>query len=597
MIAMHLFLLLCCLCFMLMALLVQQRLNFLKQFFKSSKLKTYESSSLIPPNPIVPQLPSVSIMHIYEKAAVCSDGPICSIIGSEVLKVGGSAVDAAIAASICQGLVGMQSMGIGGGLLMNVYIAEEKRSYSITSREVAPLGASESMLNNASAEFHSSLSIGVPGEVMGYAVAYERFGKLRWKNIVAPTVEICNAGFLVTEHLDFALEINKDKIMNDKQLREVFVNPKTNELLQIGEYLKPPDALCRTLEYISNKGARSFYEGVLADDIIADLKEFNSIITKKDLSSYKTDITSSTTFPLGAHILHFMPPPASGYIIGFVMKILQNFQSDFARKRKMDAILIHRVVEALKFGFVKRWQLDADMSLELLSNLSSPVYTEKLASLIDDIDTYNDSQHYGADEELIGRKERGTAHISVVAPNGDAVSITSSINFYFGSGHCGNRTGIIFNNAMHDFNIEGIDNYFKLPNIPKKNRIKPGKSPMSSMSPLIVTTLNGEVRLVIGAAGGTKIISALVQILIRVLWFDENIKEAIDAARFHHQLIPNVLEYEYGILNQFIQELEEKGHKTDRYREHGSAVCGVERFRNKVVANADYRKEGEIEGF
>lgn len=163
----------------------------------------------------------------------------------------------------------------------------------------------------------------------------------------------------------------------------------------------------------------------------------------------------------------------------------------------------------------------------------------------------------------------------------------------------GPRSGILFNNAMADFTIENFENYFSLPNIPNINELKPLKQPMSSMAPLIVTNkATGDVRLVVGAAGGSRIISTLVQILIRILWQQQNIKQAIDAPRFHHQLLPNLLQYEYGILQQIVEDLTNRGHKTKRIRRKSTAVCGVERVEEGIVlANADYRKEGGVDGF
>lgn len=163
----------------------------------------------------------------------------------------------------------------------------------------------------------------------------------------------------------------------------------------------------------------------------------------------------------------------------------------------------------------------------------------------------------------------------------------------------GKRSGILFNNALSDFTIENFENYFNLPNIDNINQLKPQKQPMSSMAPLIVTSkATGDVRLVVGAAGGTRIISTLVQILVRVLWQQQNIKQAIDAARFHHQLVPNSMEYEYGMLQQVVEELEARGHTTERVRRKSTAVCGVEKVNEGVVlANADYRKEGGVAGF
>ena len=162
----------------------------------------------------------------------------------------------------------------------------------------------------------------------------------------------------------------------------------------------------------------------------------------------------------------------------------------------------------------------------------------------------------------------------------------------------GPRTGIVFNNAISDFTIPNFENYFLLPIIDDVNNIKPQKQVMSSMIPLIVTNKGtGDVRLVVGAAGGTRIISTLTQILVRVLWLQQNIKQAIDAARFHHQLLPNVLEYEFGLLQQAVEDLEKRGHKTRRVRRKSTAVCGVEKSKDGVLlANADYRKEGGVDG-
>lgn len=162
----------------------------------------------------------------------------------------------------------------------------------------------------------------------------------------------------------------------------------------------------------------------------------------------------------------------------------------------------------------------------------------------------------------------------------------------------GPRTGILFNNAISDFNIGKLKNYFDLPSIQQRNRLRPQQQPMSSVVPLVVIhKLTGDVRLVTGAAGGSRIISTLAQILIRLLWMNKNIKQAIDYARFHHQLLPNQMEYEFGVLQQVIENLECKGHKTERIRRKNTAVCGVEKVRGAVLANVDYRKEGGVDGF
>lgn len=162
----------------------------------------------------------------------------------------------------------------------------------------------------------------------------------------------------------------------------------------------------------------------------------------------------------------------------------------------------------------------------------------------------------------------------------------------------GSRTGIVFNNALSDFTIPHLANYFGLPNLPKVNLLQSGKFPMSSMSPLIVTKKEiGQVHLVTGAAGGSRIISTVVQILLRTLWLNQTIKEAIDAPRFHHQLVPNILQYEFGVLQSTIDELKLKGHKTMRTQTN-TVACGIEYIDNALLANSDYRKDySNVDGF
>nr|XP_014094090.1 glutathione hydrolase 1 proenzyme isoform X1 [Bactrocera oleae] len=569
-------------------------------FYKLSKQRnsSLQNSQLLrPPNPETPQPPSFSPLHVYENGAVCSDSDVCSRIGRDVMqKSGGSAVDAAIATLFCNGLLAMQSMGLGGGVLINIYSSSEQRSYSILSRERAPLDF-QLPKGNVSTIFQSALGIAVPAEVAGYAVAHQHFGKLPWRQLVEPTTKICRQGYTLTKHQRDSVYINGKLLKENEVLRKMFVDPKTGQVYRTGAHVRPPDVLCRTYEALARDGPSDFYNGYLMENIVKDLRDLGSPIEEVDMSNLTAELTFSPNVTLGPYTLHFTPPPGSGYVVGFVMKILQKFSKKFAKKSDIDASGMHHIVEALKFGFVQRWNLDVEVLEEELTNLTNSSYARHLAYLIDEERTFRDATSYGASESLVTRVEYGTAHISVMASNGDAVAATSSINFYFGSGKIGARTGILFNNAMSDFTIEGLQNYFDLPNMPYKNRIKPGASPMSSMSPIIVTDQHGVVRLVTGAAGGTKIISVLVHILVRILWLEQNIKQAIDAPRFHHQLEPNMLEYEYGILQNVVKVLEAKGHRTIRYRERGSAVCGIEKVRGQIFGNADYRKEGDVRGF
>ncbi|XP_036318223.1 glutathione hydrolase 1 proenzyme-like [Rhagoletis pomonella] len=569
-------------------------------FYKLSKQRSsslQNIQALRPPNPETPQPPSFSPLYEYENGAVCSDSDVCSRIGRDIMqKSAGSAVDAAIASLFCNGLLAMQSMGLGGGVLINIYSGSEQRAYSILSRERAPHHF-QLPATNVSTIFQSALGIAVPAEIAGYAVAHQHFGKLPWRQLVEPTTKLCRNGYILTKHQRDSVYINGKLLKENAVLRKMFVDPKTGQVFRTGAHVRPPDVLCRTYEALARDGPADFYHGDLMEKVVGDLREFGSPINELDMQNLTADLVFSPNVTLGPYTLHFTPPPGSGYVVGFVMKILEKFRMKFATVGNLDANGLHRIVEALKFGFVERWKLDVEAPEEELFNLTNATFARQLAYLIDEARTFRDATSYGASEHLVTRTEYGTAHISVLAPNGDAVAATSSINFYFGSGKIGARSGILFNNAMSDFAIDGLQNYFDLPNMPQRNRIKPGASPMSSMSPIIVTDQSGEVRLVTGAAGGTKIISVLVHILVRILWLEQNIKQAIDAPRFHHQLEPNILEYEYGILQDVINVLEAKGHKTKRYRERGSAVCGIERVGGKIYGNADYRKEGDVMGF
>ncbi|KAL4716683.1 hypothetical protein ACJJTC_004802 [Scirpophaga incertulas] len=230
---------------------------------------------------------------------------------------------------------------------------------------------------------------------------------------------------------------------------------------------------------------------------------------------------------------------------------------------------------------------------ELLKNMTTMEFGKTIRLRINDQTTSNRSQDYGA--ETYNKADGGTAHISIIAPNGDAVSVTSSINYYYGAGFTTYNTGIIMNNVMDDFSSPGIINYFGV-QPSRANYIEPNKRPLSSMSPSIIVDKSGNAKVVIGASGGTKIPTATALVLIRKLWFNQTIKEAVDAARVHHQLFPMVIRYEYGVLKHVVQGLRARGHGILRYTDRGSIVCALFRNSTGIYANADFRKGGDVAG-
>lgn len=563
----------------------------------SGDYKSWKASE--PPDPLVPLLPSPSKLHVFQKAAVCTDSPQCSQIGREILLKNGSAVDAAIAAMFCNGLLNQQSMGLGGGFFMTVYIKSEEKAYTVNARETAPAAATEDMFHG---NYHKAskgpLSVGVPGELRGLWTAYKRWGKLPWESLLAPTLEICNNGFVMSKAMYDGLE-SAPFIKNDPQLSKQYYNPAKGQFHRPGTTVKPSEALCNTLHRIAEKGGDELYNGSLANDFVEDLNRVGSIITADDLKNYEAKIVEPLVVHLGnGDILHAPPPPSSGVILVNILNILQgyNFTSKSINTTDDKILTYHRILEAFKYSYATRTKLGDPLFLdlkELIQNVTSSEYGASIRLRINDTATSNNTDTYGATQ--YNKPDAGTAHISIIGINGDAVSVTSSINFYYGAGFTTHTTGIVMNNVMDDFSSPGITNYFGLQPSPA-NFIAPGKRPLSSMSPSIITDQNGNAKMVIGASGGTKITTAVALVTMRKLWFGQTIKQAVDEARIHHQIFPMIAEYEYGITEDILEGLRKKGHGMVRYRGRGSIVCGLYRNRTGIYANADFRKGGDVAG-
>lgn len=550
---------------------------------------------LYPPNPRKPLPPSASKMHIFKNGAVCSDGPPCAEIGKNILDRNGSAVDATIAALFCNGIVTMQSMGLGGGFLMTIYMREEKKAYFLNAREKAPLNAKNEMYkDDPYLSQNGPLSIAVPGELRGYWTAHKRFGKLPWEELILPSIELCKRGYTMTRHQYNSLF--KNKLHDDPNLNEWFYE-EDKSFKKAGSKIIPTK-LCETLKLIATNGGDDLYNGTLSKMLLQDLKDVGSIVNERDLKEYEAQWMEpiTATFKNGDQLFS-APPPGSGALLGFILKILDGY--DFNRY-SLDGInntvlTYHRIIEAFKYAYAKRTEM-GDLNFvnitDLLSNLTSTEYSESIRLQIDDNSTSSDPKHYGA--VYYSNEDHGTAHFSIIAPNGDAVSVTSSINIYFGAGMTSKQTGIILNSVMDDFSFPYFKNYFELPGSPN-NAMKPGKRPLSSMTPTITIDKEGDVRMVVGASGGTRITTTVAQVIMRTLWFGENIKEAVDAPRMHHQVYPMNIFYEYGTLQQVVDGLQALGHNMTREAD-ASTSCALLKETNKVIGNADYRKGGEVYG-
>ncbi|XP_064213538.1 glutathione hydrolase 1 proenzyme isoform X2 [Tribolium castaneum] len=529
------------------------------------------------------------------RGAVVTNGGTCAQIGASILSKGGTAVDAAIAALLCDGVSVPNCMGIGGGFFMNIY-TKDKGVEFLDSREVAPGAASENMYGtNQSLASRGGLAVAVPGELKGYWEAYRKYGgKVPWKDLVQPSIDLCKSGILVTKYLEKMLALQVDVISKDEFLRETFIDPKTNKTYVQNQYIKRP-RLAKTLEIVAESGPDALYNGTLTEGFLQDIRNKGGIITREDLINFKPQWKKPIQIQLPLNqTLYTPPPPGSGVILSLIMNILNGFL-DFSQPKLLTNW--QRVVESFKFGFAKRTTLGDPNFVpmdDFVGNLTSKWFAEEMRKQIFDTKTFQNQSYYGAD--VYEPDDHGTANLCVLAPNGDAVVVTSTINLDFGAGFMSGSTGIILNDQMDDFSSPDFPNSYDVPPSPN-NYIRPGKKPVSSILPTIILDGDDNVRLLVGGSGGTKIITSVALAIVKHLWFNYTIEEAVADPRLHHQLFPMKLFFEKGFENNMalVNALYTIGHE---YEILGPAdgfntVTAISRRNESLSAAFDPRRGGD----
>ncbi|XP_075228170.1 scoloptoxin SSD14-like [Lycorma delicatula] len=544
--------------------------------------------------------PSSSAFGQHKHAAVVSNSYPCAHIGVDILKKNGSAVEAAIATGLCDGVTKLLSMGIGGGFLMTVYKRDTKSASVLIAREKAPAAANENMFHGSKwASKIGARAAGVPGELKGYQAAFEKYksGNIEWKDLLQPTIKLCEQGVPVGVFLANNLKLFENNIRCSESLSHILLK-EDGSIPELNDIIKLP-VLAKTLRTIaeSPRMADELYNGTLTDAFVEDIKNDGGIITKEDMSNYRVQWADPITRSLSSNLtIYTVPPPGSGALLAFILQVLDGFVSS---KNSDYVINLQRMIETFKHAYGRRTEFGDPKYVNIsnvLEELSSDDYINSVRKNISDMYTSQDYKYYDGKFDL--QPDHGTGNIVVLAPNGDAVSLTSTINLEFGSQFVSKSTGILLNCQMDDFSAPNITNIYGIHPSPA-NFIKPGKRPMSSLSPSIIVDENDNVRLVIGSGGGPKITTAVAYVTMMNLWFGKNIKEAIDEPRVHHQLMPMTLMYEYGLDEKAVENLQKIGHKVHRLtNDKSSHVTAISKENNIITSNCDYRWDnGDVAGF
>ncbi|MCF3933804.1 gamma-glutamyltransferase [Acuticoccus sp. M5D2P5] len=503
---------------------------------------------------------------VAERHMVVTQEAQASAVGRDILRQGGNAVDAAVAVGFALAVTLPRAGNIGGGGFMMVHRAAPGETVAIDYREMAPAAAERDIFldetGEASAEKSrwSGLAVGVPGTVAGLFLAYENYGSgaLEWADLVAPAVGLARDGFIVSPELAGALRSDgvRERLAADAEGASLFY--ANGEPPAAGDTLALP-ALAATLEAIAENGPAAFYEGPVAEAIVATVTERGGRMTLDDLAGYEPLVREPVRGTFKGYEVLSMPPPSSGGVhLVQLLNILE--PTHFGTFGLNSADMIHAMVEASKYAYADRavYLGDPDFVLVPIEALVSKDYALSIADKIDP-DAATPSSEIAADPATLPVESNETTHFSIVDGDGNAVSNTYTLNFSFGVGFGAKGAGFLLNNELDDFSAKpGVPNAYGLIG-GEANAVEPRKRPLSSMTPTILLK-DGAVSLVTGSPGGSRIITTVLQVILNATVHERNIATATAAPRVHHQWLPDYIRIEEGISHDTIRLLEEMGH-------------------------------------
>ncbi|KAF9883982.1 hypothetical protein FE257_002423 [Aspergillus nanangensis] len=521
-----------------------------------------------------------------KRGAVASESAICSRHGTDILKMGGNAADAMVATMFCVGVIGMYHSGIGGGGFMLVKTPDGTYEH-IDFRETAPAAAYEEMFkNNSDASVTGGLASGVPGEVRGLEYLHRKYGSLPWATLMRPAINTARQGFPVTEDLVryMGLADGGDFLSQDPTWAIDFAPNGTR--LGLGDVLTRR-RYADTLETIATHGPDSFYTGAIAETMIQTLQAANGTMTLEDLRNYTVAIRNVSQIDYRGYQITGTTSPSSGAVGLSILKILEGYDGFFAPDNVN--LSTHRLAEAMRFGYGQRTHLGdpyfVDGMDEYEDDMLKKETIDDIRGRISDFRTRNVSAY--DPEGIESLNTPGTSHIATADHSGFAVSAITTINLLFGSQVMVPETGIIMNNEMDDFSTPGSSNSFGY--IPSTaNFIRPGKRPLSSITPTIVTYPNGSVCFIGGSAGGSRIITATIQNIIHVVDEGLSAAEALARPRLHDQLVPNESTFEYAFDNGTVAFMRSRGHNVTWVAPGQSTAQGI-----RVLPNGTFDAAGE----
>lgn len=531
---------------------------------------------------------------------ISAANPLATWAGMDVLRAGGSAVDAMVATQMILGLVEPQSSGIGGGAFLVYHDAISNKITTLDGRETAPLAAKSDMFLNPDGtpmKFFDAVvggrSVGTPGTLKLMYEAHQRYGKLDWSRLLQPAIDLADKGFKVSPRLAKLITKDQKRLSTYPDTRAYFFDAN-GEPLKAGTRLKNP-SYAQSLRLIADHGPDIFYKGQIGQDIVAAVqgaKDNPGLLSMGDLEAYRVIERPAVCMNYRIYKVCGMGPPSSGALtVGQILGMLNHVNIDYPSPRSF-----HKIAEASRLAFADRglYMADSDFVSIPTKGLLDPDYLKSRAALIDPdkaadqvnpgTPPWDNAQARTLDNAI---EFPSTSHMSIIDRDGNAVSLTTTIENGFGSRVM--ARGFLLNNEMTDFSFSPAKDGKQV-----ANRLAPGKRPRSSMSPTIVYGPQGKLKMVVGSPGGSRIIGYVTQTIIAVLDWNFDVQDAMGLPYVIGRFDTLDVEKREGI-EAYARLFSDMGHKT-KVRDLNSGVHAIVRIGNRLIGGADPRREGLVLG-